>query len=167
MEKHFAVSGFVTNPDGTKLLMVYHKKLDTWVIPGGHLEPNELPHEGALREIFEETGIKAQIQEAGRLHFSGLHFKNNPKERTLPLPYTILQELIPAKGDVRAHNHIDLIYLCTAEETLPVKQEAEVSSVKWMTWKEVLDSDTFESIKEFVRLHQKGGDMKCENFASS
>ena len=41
MEKHFAVSGFVMNQSHTKLLMVYHKKMGIWVIPGGHLEENK------------------------------------------------------------------------------------------------------------------------------
>ena len=65
MEMHFATSGFIVNSDSTKVLMVYHKKLDTWVIPGGHLEPNEYPADGAVREVFEETGVHARLIDAG------------------------------------------------------------------------------------------------------
>lgn len=144
--KHFAVSGFVLNREATKLLMVFHKKLNTWVIPGGHLEPNEYPHEGALRETREETGIEASVVDSGEFEFLG-----NEKEYSIPVPYTALSEYIPAKGEKPAHIHMDFVYLCVADETAPIKQEAEVNDVKWMTWEEILNSDTFESIKEFAR----------------
>ena len=31
-----------------------------WALPGGHIEPNESPDEGAKRELLEETGIHAR-----------------------------------------------------------------------------------------------------------
>jgi len=34
-----------------------------WVAPGGKLEPGESPHEGAVREILEETGLRIQLPE--------------------------------------------------------------------------------------------------------
>ena len=112
MEKHFAVSGFVVNPSVTKLLMVHHKKLDTWVIPGGHLEPNELPHEGAQREIKEETGVSVVV-----MNGSVMETTSGEKEVQLPCPFLVLQEFIPEKGDKPAHYHVDLVYICMAEET--------------------------------------------------
>jgi 8-oxo-dGTP diphosphatase len=33
-----------------------------WTLPGGHLENNESPIHGAIREVFEETGITVEIQ---------------------------------------------------------------------------------------------------------
>jgi 8-oxo-dGTP pyrophosphatase MutT (NUDIX family) len=32
-----------------------------WVIPKGHIEPGEIPEVTAVREICEETGVKARI----------------------------------------------------------------------------------------------------------
>lgn len=43
-----------------KLLLIHHKKLDLWLTPGGHIDPGELPHEAAVRECFEETGVRVQ-----------------------------------------------------------------------------------------------------------
>jgi ADP-ribose pyrophosphatase YjhB (NUDIX family) len=41
--------------------MIYHKKLQVWLPPGGHMEENEIPDDAVLHEIYEETGIKAEI----------------------------------------------------------------------------------------------------------
>lgn len=147
MEKHFAVSGFVMNPDKTKLLMVHHKKLNKWVIPGGHLEENEFPFAGARREIMEETGVSVKV-----LDYSGLTVSSTKKEAQIPNPMMTLQELIPAKGDKPAHIHIDLIFLCEADEGEVTKQEDEVNDVKWMSIWDVAEADTFDSIKAFAKF---------------
>lgn len=33
-----------------------------WSLPGGHIEPGETARAAALREIHEETGVKAQLE---------------------------------------------------------------------------------------------------------
>lgn len=43
-----------------KVLLVKHKKLGIWLNPGGHIEPNELPHKAAEREFYEETGVRVR-----------------------------------------------------------------------------------------------------------
>ena len=151
MEKHFAASCFVRNRDGTKVLMVYHKKLDVWVIPGGHLEPNEFPHEGAAREVLEETGVKVNIWDECTAYYPK---RDDDKETQIKLPLTMLAERIPAKGDKPEHVHMDFIFLGEADDSAPLKQqEDEVEAVKWMTKDEVLKSNTFESVKSLAILH--------------
>ena len=46
-----------------KVLLHMHKKYNTWFPVGGHLEPNELPHEAAIREAKEEAGIDITLVE--------------------------------------------------------------------------------------------------------
>jgi 8-oxo-dGTP diphosphatase len=53
-------------PDGT-LLVVRHKYVDKWVLPGGELDAGESFREAALRELHEETGITASIAGLGLL----------------------------------------------------------------------------------------------------
>jgi len=40
-----------------QVLMIMHKRLQTWLPVGGELEPGETPLEAAMRELGEETGM--------------------------------------------------------------------------------------------------------------
>ena len=59
-ELMYTASAFVLNRDN-KILLLWHKKLDKYVQPGGHILDSELPHEAAIREVLEETGINIDI----------------------------------------------------------------------------------------------------------
>ena len=60
MERQYCASIFVID-ENNKLLLMYNKKLDMWLQPGGHIDGNELPHETAIRECKEETGLDVKI----------------------------------------------------------------------------------------------------------
>ena len=53
-----AAGGVVTNSKG-QLLMI--RLRNRWDLPKGHIELKEENHEAALREVIEETGIRANI----------------------------------------------------------------------------------------------------------
>ena len=40
-----------------ELLVIFEKKWNCWVFPGGKIETNETPLEAAKREVFEETNL--------------------------------------------------------------------------------------------------------------
>lgn len=42
-----------------RILLIKNRKLDLWFPPGGGAEPHEEPITAGLRELFEETGIRA------------------------------------------------------------------------------------------------------------
>ena len=105
MRRHFTATGFVVQGDRT--LLHWHQRLQQWMPPGGHIEPDEDPVQAVLREIREETGAAAQvIPSAPALPFS------NPGQ--IQPPYTILLEDIPDPDE--PHQHIDLIYFCRLED---------------------------------------------------
>jgi len=47
--------------DGRVLMLYRHKEpnLGQWIAPGGKIAANESPREGAIRELYEETGLTA------------------------------------------------------------------------------------------------------------
>lgn len=44
----------------TQILLVRHRWRG-WVPPGGQVDPGETPREAARRELFEETGVRAEL----------------------------------------------------------------------------------------------------------
>ena len=44
-----------------RVLLSHRRNLDIWNLPGGGVESGELPDETAVRETFEETGLKICI----------------------------------------------------------------------------------------------------------
>jgi len=53
------VDTYVVN-DGAVLLRL-HDKYNYWGAPGGHIDPGEDVNEAALREVWEEVGLKAEL----------------------------------------------------------------------------------------------------------
>jgi len=51
--------GVVFNQAGEVLLV--RDRMGYWVFPKGHLDPGESLEQAALREVVEETGIRAQV----------------------------------------------------------------------------------------------------------
>lgn len=147
--RHFTVTGYVTNEDYTKILLIYHNKLKKWLPAGGHLEQNEIPHDGAIREVFEETGVQAKVvcSDEPDLSLSGV------ADIQVPRPYAMTYQLIPSNRNENEHIHIDMIYWLKADEKMETSaQLKEVSDICWMTKQQVLATkETFDSVKGFVK----------------
>lgn len=106
--RDFTVAVFVVHED--RVLLHFHQKLDRWLPPGGHIEPNELPDEAAVREVLEETGVACTLTGGTRMHYD---------DATLPL-----QLVSPAGIQLEQigpdHQHIDLIYFATGAPAAPL-----------------------------------------------
>lgn len=138
---HFTATGIVFNSK-KEILMIHHKKLNVWLPPGGHVEENELPDEAVLREIYEETGIRARIISNKR----NLDLSSN-RCRELETPFLVLLEDINEDG---THNHIDMIYLCEAINEEFVQQETEIQGIGWFSAERIKELDTYENVIKVV-----------------
>lgn len=102
MERHFTVSGFVSQAGKTAL---HWHRLGLWLPAGGHIEADEDPIQAVLREVQEETGLAAEVVPTGR-EYTWSH------PGRLPAPVTIGVYDIE-RGDPHQrepHQHIDLVY---------------------------------------------------------
>ena len=132
MRRHFTATAFVV--DGERTLLHWHKRLQQWMPPGGHIEPEEEPVEAVLREVLEETGIAAEIIPSA----SPLPFDS---PRQLPPPYTILLEDSP--GPDGPHQHIDLIYFCRPLDAAAV-DPAPDPTLRWVHESELRDGRSLD-----------------------
>ncbi len=47
--------------DQGRVLLGHRRDLDIWNLPGGRMEPGELPDEAVVREVREETGLQVRV----------------------------------------------------------------------------------------------------------
>lgn len=142
MVRLWCVTVYVFNESGTECLLMDHRKLGKWMPPGGKIDPNELPDTAALRETFEETGLRVKLV-GGK----------TPVDGGLARTYGVQQNVvIPGERE-----HIDLIYAAVpvVESSLKVS-EREAAGLKWFPVEKVLEQDfnTFESVKQWFRILQ-------------
>lgn len=128
--RHFVATVYVAN-DGATLLHE-HRKLGLWLPPGGHVERDELPHEAALREVREETGLDVELH---REHDD----VRSPTVRPLPEPAHLLLEDIDVLEGKVAHQHVDLVYYGRADsrEINPEEGERTAEAWEWVSYEEL------------------------------
>lgn len=111
---HFTVSAFICNQTG-EFLALFHKKLNRWLQPGGHLESTDLsPILGARREAEEESGLTDLI----------------------PLsiwPVDLDIHLIPARSKEAAHEHFDIRYAFITHDQKAARLSDESSGLTWLS----------------------------------
>lgn len=132
MAKHFCASVFIINPEDKKILLIKHKKNRKWTQPGGHIEYDETPEEAALREVYEETGLKVKLL--------GDRF---PREEDYIRPLGI-QKNRHSNGET----HVDIIYAAIPNHSTEEILNAEESDdIGWFSREELDSIDVFPDIK--------------------
>jgi 8-oxo-dGTP pyrophosphatase MutT (NUDIX family) len=113
---HFTASGFIVSSDGARVLLVHHAKLDKWLQPGGHIEPEDRGLESAARrEVIEETGV--------------------PDLGSMGLVDIDIHQF-PERGNEPAHDHLDMRFGFVTASDL-VEAGEGTTDVRWFTLTEV------------------------------
>ncbi|MEF8773729.1 MAG: NUDIX domain-containing protein [Halobacteriales archaeon] len=120
--RHFTASVHVVH--GGETLLHDHKRLDLWLPPGGHLDRDELPHEAAVREAREETGLALELV-AGREEIRSETVRQLPRPR-----HVQLADINVHDGEV-GHQHVDFVYYARAAERGVDPEDGEVTADRW------------------------------------
>lgn len=127
LAEHFTASAWVVNPARDKVLMAYHRIYDSWAWLGGHADGNHDLLHVALKEVAEESGVKAapvtdQIYSVEILTVDG----HEKKGKYVP-----------------SHLHLNVTYLLEADDSLPIRpKEDENKAVAWFGLDEALEKST-------------------------
>jgi 8-oxo-dGTP pyrophosphatase MutT (NUDIX family) len=107
---HITCSGMVFATDGRRILLVHHRRLERWLLPGGHVEAEDSTiADSARREVTEETG--AELDTSAVLAGADVHG-------------------IPAKRGEPYHLHHDLLFAFKAtSDAIQVSDESH--AVVW------------------------------------
>jgi 8-oxo-dGTP pyrophosphatase MutT (NUDIX family) len=112
---HVTASAIVLDERG-RVLLHLHKRLGRWLQPGGHLEPVETPHEAAVRETVEETGLD--------------------QAHLMPVPGLLHVDVHPGP---LGHTHLDLRYLLRVGREGPLRPaDGESPDVRWWPLEDAL-----------------------------
>ncbi|HSU72461.1 MAG TPA: NUDIX domain-containing protein [Candidatus Binatia bacterium] len=135
--------------DNHAVFLLFHKKYQKWLPPGGHWNEEELPCDTAIREAKEETGLEVELVHVNRI-------AQQPDElRAGYLPFhSNLHEAGP-------HQHIGLNYLARVKngtmrdaQGYPQVQldSKEGKEGRWLTAAEIKRLDAMETIKNIALL---------------
>lgn len=125
-----AAGGVVTNSEGDLLMIRLRNR---WDLPKGHIDEGEESHVAALREVFEETAVEAEIIE------------------NKPLATTWHAYNIYGPWELKS---TDWWMMRTSSNTAPKPQNEEgITEVRWMNSEARTEAlnNTYETIKEVVR----------------
>ena len=139
MDRHFCSTTYLLDKNQERTLLHLHKKLDTWLPPGGHIEINEDPLEAALREITEEYGIV----ELDFIH-PNKPGKLDSRSYSLEMPHYLISEDIEPE-----HVHLDWIFFAwISDKQYNEAMEFVDGHIKWFDKNELVsESSNFDNVK--------------------
>ena len=142
---HQTATGYVVNQTNTKMLLIFHKKLQKWLPAGGHINEGEMPHIAAQREVLEETGIVAEFSQIQILDQNSI---------SLPNSFATFLQIIEDKNG--KHLHLDFAFKMTADDTQELLQnKLETNGIGWFDFAQIQDLNVFPSVLNFGKNNLK------------
>ncbi|MEM6430963.1 MAG: NUDIX domain-containing protein [Deinococcota bacterium] len=131
-----------------QMLLHKHAKLGLWLPCGGHIEPNELPDDAAVRECLEETGVAIELVGERALEV------NTPRQLIRPRGLQ-LEPISPG------HEHIDLVYYGIPRAGYDGTVTGERNDFAWYTvdaWRELTLT---EEVRAWLELAEREIPQYC------
>ncbi|CAL9322269.1 NUDIX hydrolase [Streptomyces sp. SudanB182_2057] len=128
---HVTGSALIVHRDSGRILLRWHQRHESWLLVGGHADPDEDdPLAIALREGREETGLADLVPwpDAGVRHL-------------VIVP-------VPANAREAAHEHADIRFVLATRTPEAVRPENPQAPLRWLTPREARRVITEENIQE-------------------
>lgn len=120
----FAAGCIVVNTSSaTPQFLLIHDRHGAWSFPKGHCDPGETSQQTAVREVFEETGIRGQL---GALVDS--------------IVYPVVK-----KGQTRL-KQVDFYLLYTTQHEVHIQHDEGITDFRWLCAPEVSTYLTHEAV---------------------
>ncbi|WP_435067084.1 NUDIX domain-containing protein [Haloplanus sp. C73] len=120
--RHFTATIYLV-ADGA-IALHDHPRLGIHLPPGGHVERGELPHEAALREAREETGLEPTL-------LTDHDDVRSETARAIPRPrHLMLADVNICNGEV-GHQHVDHVFYATVEDRAIDPEPGEAGAAAW------------------------------------
>lgn len=114
---------FIVNKN--RVILVHHKKEGKWLAPGGHVEQNETPDEAAIREVYEETGLKIDLASS----LPKASFVNGDHKLLRQPEFISIHRLV----ELPQHRHLVLHYLARTTTDKVTLAATEHNDLRWFT----------------------------------
>lgn len=138
---HIVSGGFIYAKKEKKFLVLYHKDLEMYLYPGGHINTDDFNLLfAAKREIAEETGLK------------GMEYLKISENELVP--FDIDTHLIEANQrlNLPQHHHFDFRYLFTVDNITEINiDKIELENYKWIDIDELSDDQNYGKIVSKIR----------------
>jgi len=144
---HIVASGFVYARREAKFLMLYHKDLDMYLYPGGHVNADdENILEAAIREVKEETGL---------IDIKQFYTCNN---KLVPIDIDTHEIGYNERLNLPKHNHFDFRYFFIVDRVKDIKIDTyEHSDYRWISARELAKNEDYARIvNKFERIFEIG-----------
>jgi len=123
-KRHFTTAVFILHPFEQRVLLLMHKKIHHWLPPGGHLDENEEPSQGARREVIEETGLE--------ISFLPQDSPSTLSERVVLPPQAHHFQVEKIEEN---HFHLDFVFLARATNAELTNPESH--DLRWFSKQEI------------------------------
>jgi len=128
---HVTASALIVHPDSCRVLLRWHQRHQSWLLVGGHADPDEHdPLAIALREGREETGLPDLT----------------------PWPDAEVRHLVivpvPANSREQAHEHADLRFVLSTRVPEAARPESPDAPLRWLTPEEARKTVTEANIQD-------------------
>jgi 8-oxo-dGTP diphosphatase len=121
-----AAGGVVVDEHG-RVAVVHRPKYDDWTLPKGKLDPGETFEEAALREVWEETGLRC----------------------------TLVRELPSTEYTVRDRPKVVRYWQMSVDEDPGFAPNSEVDELRWLSAADAAELLTYDRDKEVLEAAQR------------